>query len=134
MARYLLDTDICIYVIKARDPALLGLFNTHSTELAISAVTLAELYYGAGKSSQPERSRGIVQEFCGRLEHIPLDSKAAEHAGEIRADLARAGTPIGPYDVMIAGIARANGLILVTNNTREFSRVSALRLENWVSN
>lgn len=91
-----------------------------------------ELVYGAEKSSQPERNLRVLEGFAQRLEVLPYDAAAAMHTGQIRAELARAGTPIGPYDQMIAGHARSLGLVVVTNNTREFDRVAGLRVENWV--
>tara|TARA_B100001964_G_scaffold237464_1_gene301047 strand:+ start:1073 stop:1474 length:402 start_codon:yes stop_codon:yes gene_type:complete len=130
--RYMLDTDICIYTINNRPPHLRDTFNRHNEHLSLSAVSLAELQYGAEKSSMAERNLAVVERFATRVEVLAFDQKAATQSGQIRAELAKAGTPIGPYDVMIAGHARSEGLILVTNNVREFSRVDGLRLENWV--
>lgn len=132
MLRYLLDTNICIYVIKHRPPGVRERFNRHERHLAISAVTLAELLYGAEKSAQPAHNLGVVESFAARLEVLPFDARAAAHFGQIRAALQQAGTPIGPYDLMIAGHARSQGLALVTNNTGEFRRVPGLLVENWV--
>ncbi len=132
MLRYMLDTDICIYTINNRPPHLRDTFNRHNEHLSLSAVSLAELQYGAEKSSMAERNLAVVERFATRVEVLAFDQKAAIQSGQIRAELAKAGTPIGPYDVMIAGHARSEGLILVTNNVREFSRVDGLRLENWV--
>jgi tRNA(fMet)-specific endonuclease VapC len=128
----MLDTDICIYTINNRPPHLRDTFNRHNEHLSLSAVSLAELQYGAEKSSMAERNLAVVERFATRVEVLAFDQKAATQSGQIRAELAKAGTPIGPYDVMIAGHARSEGLILVTNNVREFSRVDGLRLENWV--
>jgi len=128
----MLDTDICIYTINNRPPHLRDTFNRHNEHLSLSAVSLAELQYGAEKSSMAERNLAVVERFATRVEVLAFDQKAAIQSGQIRAELAKAGTPIGPYDVMIAGHARSEGLILVTNNVREFSRVDGLRLENWV--
>ncbi len=132
MLRYMLDTDTCIYVIKNRPANLRDTFNQHNDQLSISSVTLAELLYGAEKSAKTEHNLGVVESFSARLEVLPYDDKAAAHTGQIRAQLEAAGTPIGPYDLMIAGHARSQGLVLVTNNMREFERVDGLRLENWV--
>ncbi len=132
MLRYMLDTDICIYTINNRPPHLRDTFNRHNEHLSLSAVSLAELQYGAEKSSMAERNLAVVERFATRVEVLAFDQKAATQSGQIRAELAKAGTPIGPYDVMIAGHARSEGLILVTNNVREFSRVDGLRLEKWV--
>lgn len=131
MLRYMLDTNICIYVINDRPSEVRRIFNERAEQLCISSVSLAELHYGAAKSESPARSFGVVGSFAARLEVLPFEEKAAAHYGEIRADLERAGTPIGPYDLMIAGHARSQGLTLVTNNTREFERVGGLRTENW---
>ena len=91
-----------------------------------------ELIYGAEKSSNPGRNLADVEGFAARLEVLKYDQDAAAHTGQLRAELAKAGTPIGPYDHMIAGHARSQGLILVTNNLREFNRVPGLRVEDWV--
>ena len=128
----MLDTDICIYVIKNRPPGLRGRFNAHSQHLCISSVTLAELLYGAEKSAKPDHNLAVVESFAARLTVSPFGDKAAAHYGQIRADLERKGKPIGPYDLMLAGHARSEGLALVTNNAREFMRVKGLRVENWV--
>ena len=132
MLRYLLDTNICIYVIKNRPPALRERFNHESARLGISMVTLMELYFGAEKSAQPKRNRDVVESFAARLEVLDYGTKAALHTAEIRASLGAAGRPIGPYDGMIAGHGRSEGLILVTNNRREFDRVAGLQVENWL--
>jgi tRNA(fMet)-specific endonuclease VapC len=130
--RYLLDTNICIYTLKRRPPQIRERFNRHAAHLAISSVVLAELLYGAEKSSRPEHNLEQVEGFAARLEVLPFDDKAAVHYGQIRAVLERSGQGIGPYDLMIAGHARSLGLTLVTNNEREFFRVPGLLLENWI--
>lgn len=130
--KYLLDTNIAIYVIRTRPNAVRERFLQHQRQLCLSTVSLMELVYGAEKSSQPERNLRVVEGFAQRLEVLPYDAAAAVHTGQIRAELARAGTPIGPCDQMIAGHARSLGLVVVTNNTREFDRVAGLRVENWV--
>lgn len=132
MLRYLLDTNICIYVLKHQPPPVRDAFNRHSEHLCISSVSLAELLYGAEKSAQPDRNRDTVERFAARLDIVPFDDRAAAHYGRLRADLERKGQPIGPYDLMIAAHARSLGLTLVTNNEREFERVPGLLLENWV--
>lgn len=121
-----------IYTIKNRPQQVRELFNRHSGQLCISAVTLGELIYGAEKSAQPERNLNDIEGMAARLEVLPFAEAAASHFGQIRAELAKIGQPIGSYDLMIAGHARALGLILVTNNLREFQRVPGLRLENWL--
>ena len=132
MLKYMLDTNIVIYVIKRRPLEVRETFNRHAGQLSISAITLAELLHGAEKSAKPEHNLRQVEEFVSRLEVLEYGIKAAAHYGDIRADLERKGTPIGVNDLHIAGPARSEGLILVTNNLREFERVEALRLENWL--
>ena len=132
MLRYLLDTNICIYVIKRRPESLLERFNRNASHLAMSSITLAELMHGAEKSSDPPRSLAVVENFCSRLEVLAYGPKAAQHYGQIRAALERRGTPIGVNDLHIAAHARSEGLTLVSNNLREFQRVEGLLYENWV--
>ena len=131
MLRYMLDTNICIYTIKNNPAAVREKFQQHQNHLCISSIVLSELLYGAEKSSQPEKSLALIEGMAARLEVLSFDEHAAAHAAEIRADLARKGTPIGHYDVLIVGHARSRGLVLVSNNLREFERVDGLRLENW---
>jgi len=132
MLKYMLDTNIAIYVIKNRPLDALASFNRHAGHICISAITLAELLHGAEKSAKPEHNLRQVEDFVSRLEVLDYGSKAAAHYGDIRADLERKGTPIGVNDLHIAGHARSEGLTLVTNNLREFERVEGLRLDNWV--
>jgi len=131
MLKYMLDTDISIYVIKNRPASARTRFQQHQGQLCVSSVTVMELMYGAEKSTQPERNFRDIEGFIGRLEVLNYDPKAAFHTAQIRAELEKAGTPIGAYDQMIAGHARSCGLVIVTNNTREFQRVSGIRIENW---
>lgn len=133
MLKYMLDTNIVIYVIKRRPIAVLDTFNHHAGQLSISSITLAEILHGAEKSAKPDANLRQVEDFISRLEVLDYDPKAAAHYGDIRATLERKGTPIGVNDLHIAGHARSMGLILVTNNLREFERVDALRLENWIN-
>ena len=132
MLRYLLDTHIVIYVIKRRPLAALHIFNEHAGHMAISSITLAELLHGAEKSNAPARSLAVVEDFCSRLEVLPYGPKAAQHYGSIRAALEKRGQTIGVNDLHIAAHARSEGLTLVSNNLREFERVEALQLANWV--
>jgi tRNA(fMet)-specific endonuclease VapC len=132
MLRYMLDTNICIYVIKNRPEGLRERFNSLAEQLCISAVTLAEMIYGAEKSARPVENLAVVEQFAARLEILPFAERAAAHYGQLRAELERHGTPIGGYDMMIGGHARSEGLILVTNNRREFQRIKGLRIENWI--
>lgn len=131
MLRYLLDTNIAIYVIKRRPASALGRFNLHAGRMALSVVTLAELLHGAEKSARPAANLAVVEDFCSRLQVLPYLPKAAQHYAMIRAALERQGTPIGVNDLHIAAHARSEGLTLVTHNTREFERVPALQLEEW---
>jgi tRNA(fMet)-specific endonuclease VapC len=130
--RYLLDTNICIYVIKRRPELVLDRFNENAAHLAISSITLAELLHGAEKSSQPQRTLAVVEDFCSRLDVLDYGAKAAQHYGQIRASLEQRGTPIGVNDLHIAAHARSEGLTLVSNNLREFERVDGLLYENWL--
>jgi tRNA(fMet)-specific endonuclease VapC len=132
MLKYMLDTNIVIYVLKRRPLEMLEIFNRHAGQVCLSAITHAELLHGAEKSVKPEHNIRMVEDFISRVEVLEYGSKAASHYGEIRANLERNGTPIGVNDLHIAGHARCEGLTLVTNNLREFERVEALRLENWV--
>ncbi|MBI3347790.1 MAG: type II toxin-antitoxin system VapC family toxin [Burkholderiales bacterium] len=132
MLRYLLDTNIVIYVLKRRPVELLATFNTNASRMAISSITLAELMHGAETSSRVGENLSAVEDFCSRLVVLPYGAKAAQHYGAIRATLEKLGQPIGVNDLHIAGHARSEGLVLVTNNISEFERVPALEVENWV--
>ncbi|NDC35704.1 MAG: tRNA(fMet)-specific endonuclease VapC [Synechococcaceae bacterium WB9_2_112] len=132
MLRFLLDTNICIYVIKRRPESLLERFNSNASHLAMSSITLAELLHGAEKSSNSQRTLAVVEDFCSRLDVLDYGVKAAQHYGQIRAALERRGMPIGVNDLHIAAHARSEGLTLVSNNLREFERVEGLLLANWV--
>lgn len=131
MLKYMLDTNIVIYTIKNRPEQVRQAFKQHENQMCISAVTLGELIYGAERSAQTERNLADIEGLIARLEVAPFEAHAAEHFGQLRAELYRSGKPIGPYDMMIAGHARATGLILITNNRKEFERVPGLRVENW---
>ena len=132
MLKYLLDTNIAIYVIKRRPLPVLEVFNRHQGRMAISSITLAELVHGAEKSSFPTRNLSVVEDFCSRLNILAYDDRAAYQYGSIRAALEKAGQPIGINDLHIAAHVRSLGLTLVTNNMREFERVPGLLLENWI--
>ena len=131
MLRYLLDTNIVIYVIKRRPLSALALFNENAGHMAISSITLAELMHGAEKSNAPTRSLAAVEDFCSRLEVLAYGPKEAMHYGSIRARLESRGQTIGVKDLHLAAHARSEGLTLVSNNLREFERVEALQLANW---
>ncbi|PUE44414.1 tRNA(fMet)-specific endonuclease VapC [Limnohabitans sp. 2KL-51] len=132
MLRYLLDTNIVIYVLKLRPVEVLSTFNANASRMAISSITLAELLHGAEKSSRVSENLAAVEDFCSRLQVLPYGPKAAQHYGVIRAALEKLGLPIGVNDMHIAAHARSEGLVLVTNNLGEFARVPALEVENWV--
>ena len=129
---YLLDTNACIVYLNRRVSSVrqrLEALPKH--DIAVCSIVKSELFYGAIKSSNPERSLGMQQEFLNQYVSLPFDDKAALVYGQIRAQLATLGTPIGPLDLQIAAIALANNLTLVTHNTREFSRVEGLQIEDW---
>jgi tRNA(fMet)-specific endonuclease VapC len=129
--KYLVDTDICIYVINERPKRVLERFIAEVPgDVAISSVTVGELAFGVAKTKS-QRNREALQAFLLPMEFVPFDAGAAMVYGEVRAELEGNGHPIGPLDTMIAAHARALGLILVTNNSREFSRVPRLTVENW---
>ena len=131
MLRYLLDTNMVIYVIKRKPLSALHLFNEHAGHMAISSITLAELLHGAEKSNAPSRTLSVVEDFCTRLEVLPYGPKAAQHYGSIRSALEKRGETINVNDLHIAAHARSEGLTLASNNLREFERVEALQLANW---
>ena len=132
MLKYLLDTNICIFTIKNKPQSVRDMFNRHADQLAISTITLMELFYGAERSEHQEKNLRVVEGFAARLRVLAYDAAAA-HTAQTRTELAHVGTPIGPYDAMIAGHARALGLTLVTDNVREFARVAGLRVEDWTA-
>lgn len=129
---YMLDTNICIYVMKNYPPSVLERFNSLAEHLCISSITLGELHYGAEKSARREHNLMAIEHFVARLDVLPFASKAAVHYGQVRAELERAGTPCGPHDMQIGAHARSEGLIVVTNNMREFVRMPGVRVENWL--
>lgn len=133
--RYMLDTNIFIYLCKGTYPAIADRIRTFGPgDIVISSITLAELEFGIAKSSKPEKNRKHFQEFLLPFEVLSFDSGAAVEYGTIRHTLEKAGLPIGPMDMLIAAHALAADVCLVTNNEREFTRVSGLRIENWSSN
>jgi len=126
---YMLDTDIVIYTIKRRPETVRKAFNNHAGEMSISAVTASELFYGAENSSNIANNMHIVKGFMARVNVLDFDANAARQFGRLKRELK--GQLIGAYDLMIAAHARSLGLILVTNNIREFRRVPGLQIENW---
>lgn len=131
MSRYLLDTNICIYVINKKPSVVLERFRQEAPgSIALSSISAAELAYGVSKSGS-DRNKEALALFLAPLTLLPFDESVIWHYGHIRTRLERQGTPIGPMDTMIAAHALSEGLTLVTNNVREFERVPDLRLENW---
>ena len=131
--RYMLDTNICIYVIKHKPESVFRkLKKIKPEDVCISSITYAELAYGVEKSAQPERNRLALSMMLSSIEIVAFDDAAADEYGEIRAGLERKGTPIGSLDMFIAAHARSLGCTLVTNNTKEFCRVEGLEVVNWV--
>jgi tRNA(fMet)-specific endonuclease VapC len=132
--RYLLDTNICIYIRKKKPERVSQRFHKVDTgEVAISVITYGELLYGANKSGQRVRSLETVQEFVRIVPALPLPENAAEAYGFIRAELESRGEMVGPNDLWIAAHALASGLTLVTNDEREFRRVRGLKIQNWAT-
>ncbi len=130
--RYMLDTNICIYAIKHKpEQVFLKLQEHDPSEVCVSSVTYAELVHGVEKSQSIEKNRVALALLLASIEIMDFDSSAAESYGKVRANLEKAGKPIGPLDMMIAGHAKSLGYTVVTNNTREFMRVNGLKLENW---
>ena len=130
--KYMLDTNICIYTIKHKPSEVIKNFLRHNPdEMCISSITYAELMHGVEKSQAVERNRMAITLFLSAITILPFNQYAAEEYGKVRAKLERKGTPIGPMDMLIAGHARAEELVLVTNNTREFFRVENLEAEDW---
>lgn len=130
--KYLLDTDTCIALIRANPQALGWLAQLMPSEVGVSTISQAELHYGARKSQYVEHNLAVVHSFLKPFDLLPFDVRAAEEYGLIRCDLERLGKPIGPNDLKIAAIARSRDLILVTHNTREFTRVAGLRVVDWL--
>lgn len=130
--KYLLDTNICIYIAKHNPPAVRERFSQHTAaELAMSVVTLGELRFGAEKSQSRERALSVISNLESTMQIAPITDAAGIHYGQIRADLQQRGLLIGNNDLWLAAHARAEGWILVTNNEREFVRVKELKVENW---
>ena len=130
--KYMMDTNICIYAIKNKSESVIRkILSQNPEDLCISVVTYAELMHGVEKSQAVEKNRIAMSLFLSAITVLDFDGEAVEAYGQIRAELERKGTPIDPMDLLIAGHARSQGLILVTNNTREFARVTGLRIEDW---
>ena len=134
---YLLDTNICIYIIKKSPEQVLKkleaiISDEKKNEIYLSSVTVSELYYGAEKSNKLEKNLAALRGFLTPFQIVSFDSASAEIFGKVRSELERKGVVIGPYDLQIAAVAMTNDFVLVTNNTKEFKRVAGLNIENWV--
>ncbi len=128
----MLDTNICIYIIKRKPPNVIDRFKrTEISQIGISSITLSELIYGVSKSSKPEQNRMALTQFVAPLEILPYDDEAAQYYGDLRAHLEKQGTPIGALDMLIAAHALSVDCTLVTNNEKEFIRVPKLKIVNW---
>ncbi len=130
--KYMLDTNICIYLIKQKPPKVLKHFKSHAVgDIGISSITLAELRYGVSKSRQVERNRQALDEFILPLEIDDFGEKAAMEYGAVRAELEKAGKPVGSMDMLIGAHALALGATLVTNNVKEFRQIKNLKVVDW---
>ncbi|MFX0539747.1 PIN domain-containing protein [Ornithinimicrobium sp. Y1847] len=129
--QYLLETSTAIDVLRGRRPDLRQSFNAHAGSLVTSSIVVSELLFGALRSSEPRRLRDHVEQMLGLLPVLDFDEAAAIHAADIRAELASEGSPIGAYDTLIAGHARSRGLVVITENGRDFGRVGGLRWNSW---
>lgn len=131
--KYLLDTNICIYIMNKRPAKVIEKFKRFDLgEVGLSTITLSELKYGVAKSTRTEQNQQRLNEFITPLQIITYDELAAEAYGIIRNQLEKSGLPIGPLDTLIAAHAQSCNLILVTNNEAEFNRIKNLKVENWV--
>src|SRR5882724_3019978 len=131
--KFLVDTNICIYALKLNPIVLERLLEQKPVDVGLSVITEAELRTGAAKSTSPTRTARLLENFLRPLTVVELVSADAVAYAQLRARLERAGTPIGPLDALIAAQAMARGLTLVSNNEREFRRITGLRLENWAA-
>ena len=133
MIKFLLDTNICIYIIKKKPVEVIKRLQSHElSEIGISSITLSELEYGVSKSLSIEQNKMALAQFLAPIEIISYDDLAADKYGSIRSNLEKSGTPIGPLDTLIGAHAMALDCILVTNNVREFERIEGLKIESWV--
>jgi tRNA(fMet)-specific endonuclease VapC len=129
--RYMLDTNVCIHVMRDPDGKVAAKFKAHAPDLSVSTITLHELIHGADKSRRPAHQRDLVMDLISKLNVIEFDDAAADHSGNIHATLAKAGNIIGAYDMLIAGHARSLGMTVVTTDLEDFVRVEGLRCEDW---
>jgi tRNA(fMet)-specific endonuclease VapC len=130
--KLMLDTNTCIYIIKRKPPDVIERFyQTEISQIGISSITLSELFYGVSKSSKPEQNQVALTQFIAPLEILPYGDESAQYYGDLRAHLEKQGTPIGSLDMLIAAHALSINCTLVTNNEKEFIRISNLKIENW---
>ncbi len=130
--KYMLDTNICIYIIKQKPEAVVERFlHTEISQIGISSITLSELMYGVSKSSKPEQNQMALTQFLAPLEILPYTDNAAQYYGELRVHLEKQGTPIGSLDMLIAAHALSTACTVITNNEKEFNRIPNLIIQNW---
>jgi len=131
--KYMLDTNICIYIIKRKPHAVIERFlQTEISQIGISSITLSELLFGVSKSSKPDQNKIALAQFIAPLEILPYDDQAAQQYGDLRAHLEKQGNPIGSLDMLIGAHALSINSALVTNNEKEFIRIPNLKIDNWV--
>jgi tRNA(fMet)-specific endonuclease VapC len=133
MIRYMLDTNICIHILRHPDSPVADRFKEHEASLSVSTITLHELHFGADRSQRPAYQRELIDKLAARLAVLDFNDEAASHSGNINAALAKTGQLIGAYDMLIAGHARSLGLTVVTNNVKDFKRVDGLLYEDWLT-
>jgi tRNA(fMet)-specific endonuclease VapC len=133
MIRYMLDTNVCIHVLRHPNSPIADRFKENEASLSISAITLHELHFGADRSQRPALQRELTAKLAARLTVFDFNDEAASHSGNIHAVLAKSGNLIGAYDMLIAGHARSLGLTVVTNNIKDFKRVDGLLYEDWLA-
>lgn len=132
--KFLIDTNICIYIINNRPPEVIRKFKSVAIgDIGVSSISVSELYYGVSKSKRIKENLKRLEEFLCPFEIIPYDENASKFYGEIRSQLEKQGNVIGPLDLLIAAHALSNRLILITNNEKEFKRIKSLKVENWVA-
>ena len=132
--KYLLDTDICIYWLKGRNTVRANLNRVDWSEIAICVITVTELYFGAYNSNKIEQNLRTAENFIQSITVLPLSNDTLKKFGQLKSQLRKAGTPIADFDLLIASVAIIENLILVTNNTRHYQRITGLNLDNWSTN
>ena len=134
MIKYLIDTNICIYIMNKRPIGIIHKFKQFDVgEIGVSTITVSELQYGVSKSKNRRLNKQRIEEFLSPLELLPYDEIAATIYGDIRVQLEKRGEPIGPLDLLIAAHALSRNLVLISNNEKEFKRVKILKVENWIN-